>query len=93
MSNDGAGRVGRSRGAQRNLINQRAVAAGCQVELVLRRVRLTAGFGGAPSNFGLIDSLDNAQVPIHCIAQHPECFLVPGTVVCGDRLRDAVEFN
>jgi hypothetical protein len=48
-------------------------------------------FVRASSDLG--DSLDNAYVPIHCVAQHTECFLVPGAVVCGDCLHDAVEFN
>jgi hypothetical protein len=41
----------------------------------------------------LVDAFDNAQVPISPLAQHAECFLVGGAVVCGDRLRDAVEFD
>src|SRR5216683_1100145 len=44
-------------------------------------------------NCTLFDTLDNAQFPIHGLAQHAECFLIGGTVVRGDRLCDAVEFN
>jgi len=54
---------------------------------------LSDGSGGAPFDVGLVDSLNNAQVAIHRVAQYAECFLVSGTVVCGDRVCDAVEFN
>ena len=50
-------------------------------------------FGGATSGCALVDRLDNAQVPIHCVAQYAECFLICRTVVCGDRLCDAIELD
>jgi len=44
-------------------------------------------------NCGLVGALDNPQVPINCIAQYTESFLIRRTVVCGDRLCDAVELD
>lgn len=41
----------------------------------------------------LVDSLDDAQVPIDCLAQYAQRFLVCSAVVRRDRLRDAVELD
>src|SRR5438552_4129725 len=48
---------------------------------------------GSGKNCSLFGALDDAQVPIHGLAQHAERFLVGGTVVRGDRLCDAVELE
>src|SRR5215831_19917214 len=37
-------------------------------------------------------ALDNAQIAVDGVAEHAQCLLVFGTVMCGDGLRDAVEF-
>ncbi len=39
------------------------------------------------------DSLDDAQVTISAIAKCAQCLLIFRTIVCGDRLRDAVKLN
>ena len=41
----------------------------------------------------LVRPLDNAQIAIDRLPQYAQGFLVPGTVVRGDRLRDAVELD
>src|SRR5690242_21822490 len=41
----------------------------------------------------LLDTLHDAQVSIHCVAQDIERLLIRGAVVRGDRLRNAREFD
>jgi hypothetical protein len=40
-----------------------------------------------------IDSFDDAQIALGSVSERTEGFLIPGTVMCGDGLRDAVELN
>jgi hypothetical protein len=41
----------------------------------------------------LFDTLDNAQIAIDGAAEYAQCFLIRRTVVRGDRLCDAAEFD
>ncbi len=40
-----------------------------------------------------IDSFDDAQIALGSVSERTEGLLIPGTVMCGDGLRDAVELN
>src|SRR5580693_4789068 len=58
--------------------------------LPIRVARNPAALGSYRASFG---ALDDAQITVGTVPEGAQCLLIPGTVVRGDGLRDAVELD